>query len=193
MPRWITDLSYKIENKAVEAQLIYKLASRYYHDVIERESVLANITEKDHILCIGGGICPFSAILFHQMTGAKVTVIDNNEKCIPKARQIINRLGIKESVKVYHHDGKSEHIMFADYSVVHLALQVTPIEQVFYAIERQVVSGTRLLIRRPKKLLNKLYCAFANGLLSHCAYTSHKSCNIGSTALYIKKATQVSA
>ena len=186
MLEWITDFTYKVENQAVEAGLVYKIASGYYHDVIQKEATLANITNKDHVLCIGGGICPFSAILFHQITGAKVTVIDNNEICIPKAKQIIEKLGIDEYVDVIFQDGGSADASFAKYSVIHLALQVSPAEQVFSAVKSQIVPGTKVLVRRPKKQLDGMYSQFADSALACQPYITHKSRNIGSTVLYIK-------
>jgi len=186
MSEWITNLTYKIENEAAKTGLVYKFACGYYRDVIQKEIVLANITEKDHILCIGGGICPFSAILFHQLTGAKVTVIDNNEACIPKAKQAIKRLGISEYVQVRHQDGGDKALLFTAYSVIHLALQVNPIEQVFRTVEAQILSGTKILVRRPKEHLGELYDQLPNDLLASCPYTEHKSRNIGQTVLYTK-------
>lgn len=186
MLKWVTALTYKIENKATKAGLVYKLARKYYLDVVQKEIALANITAKDHILCIGGGMCPFSAVLFHQLTGAKVTVIDNNEDCIQKARQFIADLGLSEQIRVFCQDGDSTDIMFADYSVVHLALQVCPMEQVLVSVERQMAPGTRLLVRRPKNHLHSMYSKFTNALFACCPYAVHKSRNIGSTALYIK-------
>ena len=188
MLEWITNLSYKIENRAIKAGLIYKLASKYYRDVIKREADLANVTENDHILCVGGGICPFSAILFHQTTGAKVTVIDNNERCVPKARRIIENLGIGDKVRVLHQDGCASDIMFEDYSVIHLALQVFPMEEVFFSVEKKIMPGTRMLVRRPKKQLSNMYCKLCNSLLHDCSFAIHRFRNIGSTALYIKLA-----
>ena len=186
MLRWITNFTYKIECHAAEAGAIYQLALGYYQDIIQKEAILANITNKDHILCIGGGICPFSAILFHQVSGAKVTVIDNNMTCIPKAQRIINRLGIDDYVHVLYQDGGSLAIDLSKYSVVHLALQVAPMDYVFSQIEKQVTVGTKILIRRPKKSLGSMYNELLNPLLTCCPYVSHKSRNIGSTLMYAK-------
>jgi len=188
MSEWITNLTYKVENEAAKVGLVYKFACGYYRDVIQKEIILANITEKDHILCIGGGICPFSAILFHQLTGARVTVIDNNEACIPKARQALNRLGIGEYVQVFCQDGRSKDILFAEYSIIHLALQVNPIERVFCTVEEQMMPGAKMLIRRPKEQLDGMYDQLCGDLLACCPYTVHKSRNIGTTVLYTKPA-----
>jgi hypothetical protein len=187
MLRWITNLTYKIECKATKAGVFYQVASGYYRDIIQREAVLANITDKDHILCIGGGICPFSAILFHQVTGAKVTVIDNNATCIPKAKQVLNKLGIGDKVQVFHRDGSDTGMDLSKYSVIHLALQVAPMDYVFSQLVRQAMPGNRLLIRRPRKSLGSMYSELLSSILSSFPYVAHKSRNIGSTLLYIKQ------
>ena len=188
MYQWITEVTQKIENWASEADIVYNFAARYYHDVIKKEIVLANITKRDHILCIGGGICPFSAILLHQATGAKVTVIDNNMDCVLKARQVIARLGLKSFVTVLCQDGSSRNLSFSEYTVIHFALQVCPMECVFSHVEKYVAPGTKLLIRRPKRQLGKMYSRFFAPMLTSCPLTIHKNArNIGSTILYVKQ------
>lgn len=189
MLKWITHFTRKIESAAVDAGLVYRFACLYYRDVVEREIELADITDKDHVLCIGGGICPFSAILFHQLTGAKVTVIDNNSDCVPKARRVISRLGLDSYIKVLCQDGKNESTNYADYTVVHLALQISPLERVFYQAQQHAAQGAKILIRRPKAHLKHMYGKLANPLLSDCSYITHKSRNIGSTLLYTKHAS----
>ena len=185
---WITDLTMKIENLASEKEMFYKIAAGYYRDVIEKEIVLANIGCDDHILCIGGGLCPFSAILFHQATGAKVTVIDNKAECISKAQEVISRIGIEGHVQVLYSDGRNIDAlpcMFSEYTVVHFALQVYPLDSVFSHVEALAAPGTKILLRRPKKRLAELYSKLP--ALGSCPFTEHKrACNIGSTLLYIR-------
>ena len=187
MLQWITDLTTKIECHAAQAGAVYQIASQYYKDVIQKEAVLANITDKDNILCVGGGVCPFSAILFHQLTGAKVTVIDNRMACIPKARQVIDRLGIGGFVRVLCLDGGSTEADLSEYTVIHLALQVSPAEHVFAQIEKQSEPETRFLVRRPKKSLGGMYSPLPDPMLANCPYVAHRSRNIGSTLLYVKQ------
>jgi len=173
---WITTLTQKIEDWASKTEVVFKLAEKYYHDVIRKEIVLANITKNDHILCIGGGICPFSAILLHKSTGAEITVIDNNSCCVKKARQLIKRLNLSEHIQVLCQDGRGSDISYSKYTVVHFALQVCPMECVFSNVERQVTPGTKLLVRRTKSQTEM-----------QRPLTLHKRiCNIGSTSLYIK-------
>lgn len=187
MLQWITDLTYRIESLAAELGAVYKVASRYYQDVIEKESIMASITQDDHILCIGGGVCPFSAILFHQATGAKVTAIDSNAECIPIARQVIDGLGIGDEVRVICQEG-SEAADLTQYSVIHLALQITPMDEVFSQVAKQAADGTRILIRRPKKSIDGAYSELPSPLLERCPYVEYKQAgNIGSTLMYIKQ------
>jgi len=169
----IKNLTYKIENRAANAGMFYRFASQYYRDVIEKEVVLAGINANDNVLCIGGGMCPFSAILIHQLTGARVTVIDNNSTCIPKAKQIIKRLGLSKYVGVVCGDGRD--FDYQEYSVIHLALQVSPMDKVFALVKEKAAPGTRLLMRRPKKYFKDKQ-----------PYITHKTRNIGSTMLHVK-------
>jgi len=187
MLKWMTRFTYKIECQAAQAGTVYQLAAKYYEDIIHKEAILASIYMDDHILCVGGGLCPFSAILFHQITGAKVTAIDNNRLCIPKARQVIDRLGLGDDVHVLCQDG-ANHMDLSSYTVIHLALQVAPMDYVFSQVQKQAAAGTRLLVRRPKKTLNGVYSPLPNPQLAFCPYVAHKSRNIGKTLLYTKHA-----
>lgn len=184
MARLLTAITQKIECLASELDVLYKFAEKYYINIVANESDLAGINQDDHILCIGGGFCPFSAILFHRMTKARVTVIDNNKKCIPKLKKVIERFGL--NIDVYLKDGCSSDILYADYSVVHLALQVYPMERVFTAVENGIIPGTRLLVRQPRKRLNDVYGRFSDTMLTYHSRVKHKSRNVGSTFLYIK-------
>lgn len=184
----ITKLTQKIEYLASEKSLVFHLVSRYYNDVIKREVDLASITKDDRILCIGGGFCPFSAILLHQKTGAKVTVIDSNSICIPKAREVVERLGLSEHIHLECQEGCCKNLSLKQFTIVHFALQITPLEQVFAEVEKRVTPGTKLLVRRPKGHLSKMYCKLSKTVLACCRFISHnKPCNIGSTYLYVKE------
>ena len=188
MLTWVTKLTQKFEERAVASKAAYHMLEKYYQDTIENEATLANVTAKDHILCIGGGTCPLSAILFHQVTGAKVTVIDHNGACIPKARQVIKALGLVDKVQVLHQEATCKKLDLASFTVVHLALQVSPLNQVLAFIKDQAAPGTKILVRRPKKTLKSLYCRLSQGVLAGCPYTTHRRCNIGHTLLYVKEA-----
>jgi hypothetical protein len=186
----ITKFTQKIEAWATKNGAIYKLAERYYREVVQKEIALANISCNDHILCIGGGFCPFSAILLHKETGARVTVIDNCGECVKLAGKMIRRLGLEAQIHVRLQDGANTQI--DDFTVVHFALQVFPMENVFNHVQCHATPGTRFLIRRPKESLRNLYSKISSGvrsLLNQCPFTIHNNArNIGKTLLYVKAA-----
>ena len=187
MSRILASITQKIEHLASEMKIVYKFAEKYYVNIVKKEVALADITKDDHILCIGGGICPFSAILFHQMTGAKVTVIDNNEKCVCRAIKVIESFGLSEHIRVFSQDGCSSDILYTDYSVVHLALQVYPINRVFSCVESGITPGTKLLVRQPRDHTKDAYSKFSDNILMYCSCTKHNSRNVANTFLYIKQ------
>jgi tRNA A58 N-methylase Trm61 len=174
MKLW-TRLTQLLEACCTRVGLLYSLSCIYYRNIIEKEITLASITADDHILCIGGGMCPFSAIMLHEMTGAQVSVIDKDSACIPAAKNMIDRFGYGDKVNVMCCEGAQ--MEFENYSVVHFALQVSPVMTVFKQAEKNVAPGTRLLVRRPKK--SKMLC--------YCPYITHSARNIGRTLLYVKQ------
>jgi len=191
MPKAITKLTQKIEYHAPSTALLFALSARYYRDVVKKEIDLANIKADDNILFIGGGFCPFSAILLHQATGCKITVIDSDEVCVPKAVEAVQRLDLCNYIDIRHHDGACPQLDslldMSQFTIVHFALQITPLEKVFAEVNRKVSPGTKLLVRRPKGHLNKLYCKLSNTAFSASEYISHRrASNIGSTHLYVK-------
>lgn len=190
MAGWIVQLTRQIEYWAAASPLVFRIATCYYKDIVYKEAMLAQIRPSDSILCIGGGPCPFSAIMLHKLTGAKVTVIDNDWTCIQPARQILSRLDLADAVKVLHHDGCAvNQISIHDYTVIHLAAQISPIEGIVQHIQRYAAPGTRLLIRTPKCKLKRFYCR-SYGLLNLCdcqAVYHKRTCNLDCTLLYVQR------
>lgn len=180
MDLFITRLTQLIELLATRSRLAYCAVSAYYRMLVKREARLANINENDRVLCIGGGICPYTAILLHKYTKAHVTVIDNNSKCVEKSRKFINELGL-DKINIILGDG--EEICCHGYTVIHLAMQISPKELVLNKIMQKAQHGTRVLIRKPKKGVDRLYCKIScqkvdfarcikHGLFSNVDHTS---------------------
>jgi len=188
MLKWVTRATQKIEERAAGVGFVYQIAMQYYKSVISREIDLAEISDDDNVLFIGGGVCPLSAILIHESTGARVTVMDNDLACVSKAEDVVKKLGLSEKIKVLHADGRDAELNIDGYTIVHLALQVTPVEKVFAELKNKVSPGVKLLVRRPKDKLCGLYCELSSKLLKSCNCVIHKGTgNIGSTFMYVKQ------
>lgn len=151
---WITNFTQKIEQIAIKNSLFYGIVSQYYKLLVKREANLAEITENDNILCIGGGVCPYTAILLNKYTNANVTVVDNNSTCVERSQKFIKSLGL-DKVVIQHCDG--ECVCCNNFSVVHIALQISPKDAVIDCIMNKAKNGTRVLIRHPKKNVLCLY------------------------------------
>ena len=153
---WITKITQRIELLATKSKIIFYLVLLYYRLLVKRETALANIGKDDRVLCIGGGMCPYTAILLHRYTNAKVTVVDNDRHCAEKSRCFLRRMGLGD-IHVCHGDGRaSTH----DYTVIHVAMQVSPKDAVVSRIVKEAPNGARVLVRMPKHCVKSLYCNF---------------------------------
>lgn len=187
------DLTQKVERVACRSPLFFKLTTAYYTSMVFREIQCAGITKTDHVLCVGGGPCPHSAILIHSMTGAKVTVIDNDESSVRCSRKLLKRKGVSDQISVFHQDGLS--LDPSGFSVIHIAAQITPKEEVFRYLWENADDGCIILMRLPKKKLMKFYVQrktstfvqFMEDVPRPIEKVKHGLFgNAGSTSLYIK-------
>lgn len=157
---WMTRLTQKIELFATKSKLVYFLVSFYYRQMVKREAHLANISKVDRVLCIGGGMCPYTAILLHEYTNAEVTVIDNDHTCIEKSRHFLADRGL-DNIHVFHSDGSCVNCQ--EYTVIHIAMQISPKETVIDSIIKKARNGARVLVRMPKDGLEDLYSSVSKG------------------------------
>ncbi len=182
----ITSVTQKIEWLANQSKVFFLLTTLYYKNIIKREVRLADIKPGDNILCIGGGPCPYTAIMLHQYTGASVTVVDNNSVCVEKSANLIKRLGLDNAIRIVCCEG--ETIDCNGFTVIHLALQVSPKEKVLKSLMARAGHGVKFLVRMPKEFLNGLYCNMGSCPLSCHKQVSHNFfTNVGNTALYVKE------
>lgn len=183
---FITSLTQKIEWLANQSKLFYLLVGLYYKNIIKREATLARISKNDRILCIGGGPCPYTAIMLHRLTGAHVTVVDNNSFCVKESSDLIRRMDLQNAVQVLCSEG--EKIDCNGFSVIHLAMQISPKEKVLKGLLEKAENGTKILVRMPRAVLNGFYCGvnckpFSRGCVAHTPFA-----NIDNTTLYVKEA-----
>ncbi|NLP37573.1 MAG: hypothetical protein GX357_07965 [Firmicutes bacterium] len=185
----IPTLTKILEKLAAKNFLFYRIMALYYRNVVKEEVTLANIQAGDRVLCIGGGHCPFSGILLHEYTGAHVTILDNDAQCVRVATELIKDLGYTDFIKVIHGDGRE--IAPTDYTVIHVAVQVSPMEKVFCHLRRGCRLGAKILVRLPRRALNNLYSLGDRSLFCNCCgKVVHSRRNIESTALFIKSGVE---
>jgi len=149
------DLTKKVEQIACKNSLFFRLTMIYYKSMVRREVRWAGITSSDHVLYIGGGPCPHTALLINALTGAKVTIVDNDEKSVRSSLRLLKQKGVDDQISVLLQDGAD--LDPSGYSVIHMAVQITPIEKVFNAVWQKADDDCVLLMRLPKNNVRKLY------------------------------------
>ena len=184
MAKFIPRFTAALERLASRSNLLYRGLSLYYKNLVKQEVTLAGIQPGDKVLCVGGGPSPFSAILIHEYTGAEVTIIDNENHSVDIAQELIKKLGYSEAIKVSYGDGRS--FSPRGYTVIQLAVQISPMDKVFGHLLKNSKLGTRILMRVPRKSLTGFYDA-ADPSIFPCfqAEVVHRCRNIGSTLLFV--------
>lgn len=179
----ISSCTQKIEYLASKNFLIYKIVEKYYKNMVKREVRLAEISSKDRVLVIGGGPCPYTGILIHQLTKANVTIIDNVENCVKYSTELINKMGLNKNVNIILQDGLD--IDTSKFNVLHIALQITPKKRVIECLKKTAKKGTRILVRIPKETLNRLYSPIEKDFSTNSRNARHNLLsNVGKTALH---------
>lgn len=182
-----------IEENACNIAPLRHMMFAYYGSIISKEVKLSNTRKDYEILCIGGGYMPCTAILFQKLSGANVTIIDNDKETLESARKLVDIMKVSDKVKVIFCDGKD--IDSGEFDVIHIAMQVSPKTAVFDHIYSGMKKGAKLLIRCPKKHLK---CGYHNIEETGCIQCGMKAVNptdsikqncfsnIGRTLLYVK-------
>lgn len=117
----------------------------YYERLVDKEIKLAGITEKDKILCIGGGPFPITAINLAEKTGASITVVDKDERALKKAKRLIKGSSIENKIHFKLQNGQD--IDPNEYTVIHVARQVEPQVHVVRELVSKAKRPIRLIVR----------------------------------------------
>ncbi len=137
------NITQVIENFTTRNTMMQNFMLAYYRPIVEKEAKLAGASINDRILCVGGGYLPCTAILFHKITGATVTVIDNDLDAIRVSKEVIGKMGLSEQVIVEHTDGVD--ISSENYDVVHIAMQISPKEKVFQQVHNTMLEKGKIV------------------------------------------------
>ncbi len=182
----IPSFTTKLERICASSSLLVKLMNMYYKETVRREVSLGKISNKDQVLCIGGGPLPCTALEIACQTGACVQVVDIDPKAVSIARKVIKSLNMSKRVKVSLASG--EMVDASKYSVVHVALQAHPHEEILRNIWRKVPMGARILMRSPRNCLKNLYDYMeAECPCGKCEQIEQRNITMKSTLLFTKE------
>lgn len=171
-----------LEKKMGKYGFLQNILLSYYRPIVRKEVELGKVTQNLQVLCVGGGYFPCTAILFHQLSGATVTVLDNDLEAVEVAKDLVARLGLEEKVLVRH--SEAMETTASAFDVVHIAMQVAPKEDVFNHLHGTMTEKSKILIRTPKQHLERGYEPFqviADTWVKQVHYS-----NIERTVLYVR-------
>ncbi len=173
----------KVLEKSMGTNLIgQNMMLSYYRPIVKREVELGSVKQHHQVLCVGGGYFPSTGILFHQLSGATVHVIDNDMEAVLFSQKLIEKMGLSKEVIVSHSDGIDSTAK--NFDVVHIAMQISPKEEVFDHLHSTMVEYSKILIRTPKQHLERGYEPFrqiADQWVKQMPYS-----NIERTMLYVR-------
>lgn len=135
----------ELEKIFSKSTVLMKLYSAYYKRIVKKEVELAGIDNNDSVLFIGGGSIPCTALQMASMTGARVMIIDVDPVAVERANKIISKLNLSHRVKARLISGQK--INAGDFSVIHIARQAMPHDEIMENITKKLSDDTKILLR----------------------------------------------
>ncbi len=144
-----------MEKKAAPSSLLTSFYARRYNEVIRKEISLANITSEDHVLNVGCGGIPYTALQIAGITGARVWAIDRDKEAVKTALRYISFMKMEDRVTALNLDGTGHFPFKFDVAIV--ALQSEPKKEILENLIKYAEPGARLVFRRPRAELYHQY------------------------------------
>lgn len=136
----------RLEKALSYTRLGISFYARPYKRVIEREWSLLKLDQSAHIVFIGAGAIPFTAIWLARLYDCHIDAYDLDAKAISQAKKVVKKLGLGSKINLFHGTATTT---LKPYDAAFIALQVRPLEAV---IDILFASGThRLIVRRPSQ------------------------------------------
>ena len=108
-----------------------------------------------HVLVIGGGPVPHTAIRIARETGASVITLDNREKAVKLADRCICKFGIQGNVESVYGDGMTYSLKGID--IIWITLYVQPKSEVVSRVLQDARSGTRIVVMQANSLMERIF------------------------------------
>lgn len=106
------------------------------------EGKMAKITENDHILVIGSGPFPETAIGYALAFKCKVTCVEKVDSFVNISKQVIEKLGLSDKINVVH--GLGEYADLKEFTKVLVTILSNPKSQI---IENVMKSNADIIVR----------------------------------------------
>ncbi|TVR61225.1 MAG: methyltransferase domain-containing protein [Spirochaetaceae bacterium] len=150
-----------LERRFANSAWFFRLYSLPYHRLVSRELKLAAVSRIDTVLSVGCGALPFTAVLAHRLSRARVIAVDIDPVAAARAAALIRRLGLSESITVVTGDAATAVLPTATVALV--ALQAAPKDDIWHNLRRSLdPTQGRAVFRLPRRGLEIEYGRFSN-------------------------------
>jgi precorrin-6B methylase 2 len=118
---------------------------------------MAELRGGDHVVMIGSGPFPITAILLYTEFGIRVTAVDCDHGAVEISRQVIKQLGLERGISVELGQGQS--FVPSDFSSVIVALLAHPKELILQNIFANYRHRSKVICRTSHGVRQALYRA----------------------------------
>ncbi|MCP1662614.1 MULTISPECIES: SAM-dependent methyltransferase [Methanocalculus] len=153
----VARITIALEKIASRSVAVSELYSHPYRDVVAKEITLAGIRSGEHVLNIGCGSVPFTAIHLARQAGVKVTALDCDPAAVRCARDCISRLHLQDSINIVLADAALDIPTGFDAAIV--ALQANPKEEILKKLRETGGDTSRYVFRSPSPSFKNRYDA----------------------------------
>jgi len=117
-------LYYFFELFANYSMFVTKMFIKFHMSSVKKEIQMAGLTKQDKILHIGCGAIPYTLIILSDVLKTKVVGIDNNQKVVNNAKNVLKKFGKHDSIIIDRADGveydiSSFNVVIVSYGINH--------------------------------------------------------------------------
>ena len=142
----IMDFLYVIFEKiCIKFKTISLYYMQLYQELIDKEIKMANISKPDKVLVIGCGSLPTTSVLIFNKTGSDVTGIDIDPLAIKNASGYLERIEIKDNIKLELADGLTYPI--DKYDVIFVLYGIRKHQDILQLIAKNMKESSRVVFR----------------------------------------------
>ncbi len=155
---WETELEYRYARDILsgkEITLDNYLLNERFERLVKRELSLLNGDTPQRVLFVGSGPLPISAFHMQKLIKRPIDCLDRSEPAVEISKDVIERLGFDDSIRVFN--GLGETFDISDYDVILIALLASPKRRILRNLRKKAAPNCRILCRTSFSLRTLVY------------------------------------
>ena len=155
---WETELERQYAQDILsgkEITLDNYLLNERFERLVKRELSLLNGDIPQRVLFVGSGPLPISAFHIQRVIQRPVDCLDRNPAAVDISREVIEKLGLGESLRVFN--GLGESFDIKEYDLILVALLAAPKRRILRNLRKKALPSCRILCRTSFSLRTLVY------------------------------------